>query len=52
VLKALPPELLALPDLKDLAQFLQRDICISNPGVVFNDIVGLTKAKGLLKEAV
>ena len=29
-----------------------RDICISNPGVMFNDIVGLNDAKRLLKEAV
>ena len=29
-----------------------RDICISNPGVMFDDIVGLSDAKRLLKEAV
>eukprot|EP00828_Plagiopyla_frontata_P048946 TRINITY_DN956_c0_g1_i1.p2 TRINITY_DN956_c0_g1~~TRINITY_DN956_c0_g1_i1.p2 ORF type:complete len:408 (-),score=101.97 TRINITY_DN956_c0_g1_i1:54-1277(-) len=52
VLKGLPPELADIPDLKPLAQFLQRDICISNPGVMFNDIVGLNDAKRLLKEAV
>ncbi len=52
ILKALPPDLLEIPDLKELAQYLQRDICIENPNVKFTDIVGLEKAKGLLKEAV
>jgi katanin p60 ATPase-containing subunit A1 len=42
----------ALPELKELALFLQRDICISNPNVSFNDIVGLGDAKRLIKEAV
>jgi katanin p60 ATPase-containing subunit A1 len=52
VLKAIPQELLDIPDLRDLAQYLQRDICIENPNVRFTDIVGLETAKGLLKEAV
>ena len=52
VLKAIPQEILDVPDLRDLAQYLQRDICIENPNVRFSDIVGLETAKGLLKEAV
>lgn len=37
---------------KDLALSIHRDICMANPGVYFKDIVGLTEAKRLLKEAV
>lgn len=39
-------------DLKELAITIHRDICQANPGVHFQDIVGLTQAKRLLKEAV
>ena len=51
VLKGLP-EFANNPELRDLALTLQRDICIENPNVTFADIVGLDKAKALLKEAV
>lgn len=37
---------------KELAQTIYRDICMANPGVYFKDIIGLTEAKRLLKEAV
>lgn len=40
------------PDLKELAQTIQREIINSNPNVRFHDIVGLDEAKRLLKEAV
>jgi katanin p60 ATPase-containing subunit A1 len=51
-MKALPPDLLDLKDLKELAQYLQRDIIVENPNIRFSDIVGLDEAKRLLKEAV
>lgn len=37
---------------RDLATSIYRDICMANPGVYFKDIVGLSEAKRLLKEAV
>lgn len=52
VLKAIPQDLIDIPDLRELAQYLQRDICIDNPNVKFTDIMGLDQAKALLKEAV
>ena len=51
MLKGLP-EFTNNPELRELALGLQRDICIENPNVTFSDIVGLDKAKALLKEAV
>ena len=40
------------PDLKALAESLQREIINANPNVRFQDVVGLDRAKQLLKEAV
>eukprot|EP01022_Parablepharisma_sp_SALTPOND_P014896 TRINITY_DN2080_c0_g1_i1.p1 TRINITY_DN2080_c0_g1~~TRINITY_DN2080_c0_g1_i1.p1 ORF type:complete len:545 (+),score=54.40 TRINITY_DN2080_c0_g1_i1:5990-7624(+) len=40
------------PELKELAGLVQREIIMRNPNVKFTDIVGLTDAKRLLKEAV
>jgi katanin p60 ATPase-containing subunit A1 len=40
------------PDARALAATIQRDIFQSNPGVGWDDIVGLEDAKRLLKEAV
>lgn len=51
VLKPLPPEMYS-SELRGLAMTIQRDIIVQNPGVYWNDIVGLTSAKQLLKEAV
>jgi len=41
-----------VPELRELASYLQRDILVENPNVRFTDIVGLDNAKRLLKEAV
>jgi len=41
-----------IPDLKELAMYLKRDIISSNPNVRFSDIVGLDEAKRLIREAV
>ena len=41
-----------VPELRELASYLQRDILVENPNVRFTDIVGLDDAKRLLKEAV
>jgi katanin p60 ATPase-containing subunit A1 len=46
------PDFSDIPEYRDLAAHLQRDICIENPNVKFDDIVGLDDAKRLLKEAV
>ena len=46
------PDYSDIPEYRDLATYLQRDICIENPNVKFSDIVGLDDAKRLLKEAV
>jgi len=51
VLKGLP-DYSNNPELRELALTLQRDICVENPNVTFEDIVGLDDAKRLLKEAV
>lgn len=40
------------PELKELAMSIQNEIINTNPSVRFHDIVGLTEAKRLLKEAV
>lgn len=40
------------PDLRALAQTITRDIFQSNPGVTWDDVVSLSEAKRLLKEAV
>ena len=40
------------PEMKELAQIIQREIINANPNVKFHDIVGLDNAKRLLKEAV
>ena len=41
-----------VPELRELANYLQRDILVENPNVKFTDIVGLDNAKRLLKESV
>ena len=41
-----------VPELRELASYLQRDILVENPNVRFTDIVGLDNDKRLLKEAV
>ena len=41
-----------VPELRELASYLQRDILVENPNVRFTDIVGLDNAIRLLKEAV
>mmetsp|Transcript_5043 Transcript_5043/g.4237 ORF Transcript_5043/g.4237 Transcript_5043/m.4237 type:complete len:168 (+) Transcript_5043:365-868(+) len=51
VLKGLP-DYSNNPELRELAATLQRDICIDNPNVKFETIVGLDEAKRLMKEAV
>ena len=40
------------PDLRELAVSVQNEIINANPNVRFPDIVGLSEAKRLLKEAV
>lgn len=40
------------PDLRDLAVSIQNEIISANPNVRFSNIVGLSEAKRLLKEAV
>jgi katanin p60 ATPase-containing subunit A1 len=40
------------PELKELAMSIQNEIINTNPSVRFQNIVGLTEAKRLLKEAV
>ena len=40
------------PELKELALSIQNEIITANPGVGFDQIVGLDKAKKLLQEAV
>jgi katanin p60 ATPase-containing subunit A1 len=46
------PDYTDVPELKELAAYLQRDILVENPNVRFSDIVGLDSGKRLLKEAV
>jgi katanin p60 ATPase-containing subunit A1 len=46
------PDYSHLPELKELAMQIQNDIIVANPNVTFKDVVGLQKAKKLLKEAV
>ncbi|CAI2367022.1 unnamed protein product [Moneuplotes crassus] len=46
------PEFVLAGELKDLALSVQREIITSNPEVSFKDIIGLTTAKKLMKEAV
>ena len=46
------PDFADIPELKELASYLQRDILVENPNVKFKDVVGLDVAKRLLKEAV
>lgn len=41
-----------MPEYRELAAYLQRDILIENPNVKFTDIIGLDDAKRLIKEAV
>uniref|UniRef100_A0A0G4F6B3 AAA+ ATPase domain-containing protein n=1 Tax=Chromera velia CCMP2878 TaxID=1169474 RepID=A0A0G4F6B3_9ALVE len=40
------------PDYRDLVPAISREIVMENPGVKWDDIVGLDRAKELLKEAV
>ena len=40
------------PELKELAMSIQNEIINTNPSVRFHNIVGLSEAKRLLKEAV
>jgi len=40
------------PELKELALSIRHEIINTNPGINFNNIVGLHQAKRLLKEAV
>lgn len=51
VLKGIP-DYSDVPQYRDLAAYLQRDILVQNPNVKFSDIVGLDDAKRLLKQAV
>uniref|UniRef100_A0A6A7G9E9 Katanin p60 ATPase-containing subunit A-like 2 n=2 Tax=Hirondellea gigas TaxID=1518452 RepID=A0A6A7G9E9_9CRUS len=46
----LPPHLTG--DLKDLAGTIQREVLVENPGVTWEDVMGVEDAKRLLKEAV
>ncbi len=48
VLKGIP-DYSDVPEYRDLAAYLQRDILVENPNVKFSDIVGLDDAKRLLK---
>ena len=51
VLKPLP-DYSYNPELRELAMSIQNEIINQNPSVRFHNIVGLTEAKRLLKEAV
>ena len=51
VLKGIP-DYSDVPEYRELASYLQRDILIENPNVKFTDIIGLDDAKRLIKEAV
>ena len=51
VLKPLP-DYSYNPELRELAISIQNEIINQNPSVRFHNIVGLTEAKRLLKEAV
>jgi katanin p60 ATPase-containing subunit A1 len=51
VLKPLP-DYSYNPELRELAMSIQNEIINQNPFVRFHNIVGLTEAKRLLKEAV
>jgi len=51
VLKPLP-DYSYNPELRELAMSIQNEIINQNPFVRFNNIIGLTEAKRLLKEAV
>lgn len=50
LMKPIPPQLRA--DFGDLTSVIARDIFIDNPGVKWSDIVGLSGAKRVLREAV
>eukprot|EP00392_Amoebophrya_sp_AT5.2_P011963 g12053.t1 len=53
VRKPLPLEYAYNSELRELATLVERDICVKNPNVRFDpDIVGLTRPKQLVKEAV
>jgi katanin p60 ATPase-containing subunit A1 len=51
VLKGIP-DYSDVPEYRDLAAYLQRDILVENPNVRFEDIIGLDNAKTLIMEAV
>ena len=51
VLKGMP-DYSDVPEFKELAAYLQRDILVENPNVKFEDIIGLDRAKALIMEAV
>jgi len=47
VLKGIP-DYSDVPEYKELAAYLQRDILVENPSVKFEDIIGLDHAKTLI----
>lgn len=51
VLKGIP-DYSDVPEFRELAAYLQRDIIVENPNVRFEDIIGLDNAKRLIMEAV
>jgi katanin p60 ATPase-containing subunit A1 len=51
VLKGIP-DYSDVPEYRELAAYLQRDILVENPNVKFSDIIGLDRAKSLIMEAV
>jgi katanin p60 ATPase-containing subunit A1 len=51
VLKGIP-DYSDVPEYRELAAYLQRDILVENPSVRFEDIIGLDHAKTLIMEAV
>lgn len=51
VLKGIP-DYSDVPEYKELAAYLARDILVENPNVKFEDIIGLERAKSLIMEAV
>ncbi|CEM32841.1 unnamed protein product [Vitrella brassicaformis CCMP3155] len=52
LLRPCPPVAAFDTERQELTQIITRDICTSNPGVPWDDIIGLDRAKSLLKEAI